>query len=197
MCFYQNIHECYHYDLLSLHASERESHKCRRVFRGESAGGGVKCALHTCCRFSREVIVPCGHAAELGGKQELGQEQLCAGDSFGEDVFVPFGGDESGRPGLWLGFEYGAFEGEGEGEEGAEARATPKEVIWDCDCDTDDADAASSAGSAVSMDFWPEDEPGKTVRVFLDDPVEGGDEKPGRPSRAWGWGFSAWVSRFW
>ncbi|KAI0449650.1 hypothetical protein F5B21DRAFT_519897 [Xylaria acuta] len=95
MCYHQNVHTAFHYELLSLDAREREGHACQFRWPGTNGGKsglkgvGEKCLLHSCCWVSRVVVLSCCQAGfgEYDGGGGGGNE-VCS-RLFVEDVFVP------------------------------------------------------------------------------------------------------------
>ncbi|KAI1100811.1 hypothetical protein F4804DRAFT_335850 [Jackrogersella minutella] len=165
MCLYQNIHAAYHYELLSLDAAERESHACRYerlIPQGElgSTEDGEKCPLHSCCHIlGQEVLFWCSNAEDDGS--------VC-GHALAEDVFVPL--------------VIGKREDE-EGDSGHEEAV--EEVVVEFAAEV--APSRNAAGRKVlprevppaMMQFWPEDQPGKIIAIYLEDEVPEVEDQKG------------------
>ncbi|KAI0466284.1 hypothetical protein F4859DRAFT_332454 [Xylaria cf. heliscus] len=151
MCYHQNVHAAFHYELLSVDARERERHDC--LFQcpkanARTAGGrcaGKKCSLHSCCWVSKVVVIRCRGvvAREKEGGYEGDDGQVCS-RLFVEDVFVPLpdrGNDD----------------------------------FWDVDACPSETSAGQLWGEASKpiLEFWPED--GAPRLVFPDEIVSEGD----------------------
>ncbi|KAI0829541.1 hypothetical protein F5Y06DRAFT_302061 [Hypoxylon sp. FL0890] len=169
MCLYQDIHAAYHYELLGFDATERESHVCEyEILSPEKETGhseNKKCPLHSCCRvLSRDVIFRCQAAR--------GEEQVCE-LALGEVVFVPLSarhrnGDMTNRRVDFRVTKQVCTGGEGEK---AHPRVDLNGNTNRAAIDRDELpnEPSSQMLPVPTMEFWPDDEPGRIVTIFLKD----------------------------
>ncbi|KAI1771229.1 hypothetical protein F4818DRAFT_430552 [Hypoxylon cercidicola] len=159
MCHYQDIHAAYHHKHLNLDLTEQKSHTCKHRVLTHEGGDGEKCLLYSCCLLRREVIFQCP------GFTEPGQETC--DKIYAEIVFVP---PETERkeniPGQRLGEKAKHYQSK-------ESEDIDRGALVSLD------DAEREMPSSPNMEFWPEDQPGQIVKVYLEDevPEHGGTSK--------------------
>lgn len=126
-------------------------------YEESSSEEGEKCTLHSCCRILGHEVI-----FRCSGASEDGRN-LCS-DAMKEDVFVPVKSTASIRL----------------KEKGVQAvvAETPNDI---------EEETVLEPSAEVAMEFWPEDQPGKVVRIYLEgeNPVHEAKQKEAKPNSRW------------
>ncbi|KAI2604362.1 uncharacterized protein GGS25DRAFT_507913 [Hypoxylon fragiforme] len=149
MCLYQNVHAAYHHELLNFNADERDRHVCEVEANGRSSStllspeGDALGAVGIACPLHSCCRVLSREIVFRCGDAPEDEGGLCE-NAFVEIVFV-------------------ALAMTGRGDRGGEEGIRDGEEV---------EEAIDALAVTPTMEFWPEDQPGKRMVVFLEDEDE-------------------------